>query len=203
MGLTPKDIRELLDAFENSTWQDMTVAVGGDSLHVSRRLRSDAAAETSARAAGTADIGYVDAHPSDDEWRAESQANLVGTPVDTVLGSHASPVTRINGGAGADTGPSEASPEARGGIVATASPKGMPVLAPSVGLFWHAPSPGSPPFVEVGTRVAPEDTIGILEVMKLMNRVPAGFAGIVTAVLVDNGAMVEHGDPLVLIDADA
>jgi acetyl-CoA carboxylase biotin carboxyl carrier protein len=54
--------------------------------------------------------------------------------------------------------------------------------------------------VEVGSRVGPEDTIGILEVMKLMNRISAGASGVVTAVLVDNGGMVEHGQPLVLID---
>ena len=69
----------------------------------------------------------------------------------------------------------------------------------SVGLFWRAPSPDSPPFVEVGSRVGAEDTIGIVEVMKLMTPVAAGRAGIVSAVLVDNGAMVEHGQSLVLI----
>lgn len=77
---------------------------------------------------------------------------------------------------------------------------GTPVLSPSVGLFWRAPSPGAAPFVEVGTRVGPEDTVGIVEVMKLMNRVPAGVAGVVASVLVENGGMVEHGQPLVVID---
>jgi acetyl-CoA carboxylase biotin carboxyl carrier protein len=81
--------------------------------------------------------------------------------------------------------------------------KGTPVPAPSVGLFWRAPSPGADPFVEVGTQVGPEDTVGIVEVMKLMNRVPAGISGVVTAVLVENGGMVEHGQPLALIDPSA
>jgi acetyl-CoA carboxylase biotin carboxyl carrier protein len=52
-------------------------------------------------------------------------------------------------------------------------------------------------------RVGPDDIIGIVEVMKLMNRVPAGVAGVVTAVLVENGGMVEHGQPLVLVDPSA
>ena len=79
----------------------------------------------------------------------------------------------------------------------------MPVAAPSVGLFWRAPSLGAPPFVDVGTRLEPEDVIGIVEVMKLMNRVPAGISGVVTEVLVENGGMVERGQPLVLIDPSA
>ncbi len=202
MGLTPNDLRELLDAFENSTWQEMTVAVGGDSLHVSRGASSGAGVGAPPHAAGASAAGRADAHPSDEERRAESPASLAGASMDAVIGSHQSSAARVNGGSGADAGPSEAAAGLGGGVV-TNSPKGRPVVAPSVGLFWHSPSPGAPPFVEVGTKVAPEDTIGILEVMKLMNRVPAGVAGVVTAVLVDNGGMVEHGDPLVLIDADA
>lgn len=202
MGLTPKDLRALLDAFENSTWQEMTVAVGGDSLYVSRRVSSESAVSAPLHVAGVSVLGRADGHPSEEERRVESPASLAGAPLDAVPGSHTSAATPVKGGSGVDTGRSEAAAESRGGVV-TDSPKGTPVLAPSVGLFWHSPSPGAPPFVEVGTRVAPEDTIGILEVMKLMNRVPAGVAGIVTAVLVDNGDMVEHGDPLVLIDADA
>ena len=81
--------------------------------------------------------------------------------------------------------------------------KGTPVPAPSVGLFWRASSPGAAPFVEVGTQVSPDDTIGIVEVMKLMTRVPAGVPGVVTAVLVADGGMVEHGQPLILIDPSA
>jgi acetyl-CoA carboxylase biotin carboxyl carrier protein len=84
-----------------------------------------------------------------------------------------------------------------------AGAKGTVISAPSVGLFWRAPSPSSPPFVEVGARVSAGDTVGIVEVMKLMNHVVAPLAGVVTAVHVDNGAMVEFGQPLVVVDPEA
>ena len=77
---------------------------------------------------------------------------------------------------------------------------GLRVTAPSVGLFWRSPKPGAPPFVEVGDEVRPDDTVCIVEVMKLMNHVRAGVAGTVRAVHPENGQMVEHGDPLFTIE---
>ena len=79
---------------------------------------------------------------------------------------------------------------------------GTAIESPSVGLFWRAPSPGAPPFVEVGDRVSPGDTVAIVEVMKLMNHVVATHEGVVTAILVDNGAAVEFGQALVVIDSE-
>jgi acetyl-CoA carboxylase biotin carboxyl carrier protein len=83
---------------------------------------------------------------------------------------------------------------------APAAPAGHRVTAPSVGLFWRSPKPGAPPFVEVGDEVRPDDTVCIVEVMKLMNHVRAGVAGTVRAVHPQNGEMVEHGDPLFTIE---
>lgn len=83
---------------------------------------------------------------------------------------------------------------------ATNLPDGHRVTSPSLGLFWRSPQPGAPPFVEVGQQVGPEDTVCIVEVMKLMNHVKAGVAGTVVAINVDNGAMVEFGAPLVVIE---
>ncbi|MCL3818617.1 acetyl-CoA carboxylase biotin carboxyl carrier protein [Aeromicrobium wangtongii] len=82
------------------------------------------------------------------------------------------------------------------------APDGVRVLAPTVGLFWASPQPGAPPFVEVGQSVRPDDTVCIVEVMKLMSHVKAGVAGVVVAKPVENGAMVEHGDTLVIIAED-
>ena len=71
-----------------------------------------------------------------------------------------------------------------------------PVKSPMVGTFYRAPSPEAPPFVEVGDRVRPGQTLCILEAMKLMNELQAEVAGVVRKVLVDNGAPVEYGQPL-------
>ncbi len=77
------------------------------------------------------------------------------------------------------------------------------VRAPSVGIFYRAPEPGAPPFVEEGRHVGADDIVCIVEVMKLMNHVKAGAAGTVRAIHVENGAMIEHGQPLVTIETDA
>jgi acetyl-CoA carboxylase biotin carboxyl carrier protein len=80
---------------------------------------------------------------------------------------------------------------------------GTQVESPSVGLFWRSPSPGAPPFVEVGGRVAAGDTVAIVEVMKLMNHVAAPVDGVVTAILVENGASVEYGQTIVIVDPES
>lgn len=82
-------------------------------------------------------------------------------------------------------------------------PEGTPVAAPSPGIFWRSPSPGAPPFVEVGQRVEPDSVVCIVEVMKLMNRVSAGVGGTVVAILVDNGGKVASGQPMVVVATDA
>ena len=76
------------------------------------------------------------------------------------------------------------------------------VKSPLLGIFYRAPKPGEPPFVEVGSRVEPDTIIGIIEVMKLMNSARAGVAGEVVEILGVNGEMVEHGEALMLVRPD-
>jgi len=78
-------------------------------------------------------------------------------------------------------------------------PRGHVVRASMVGTFYRAPSPGSPPFVEVGARVKVGDTLCIIESMKMMNQIHADRAGVVEAVLVDNAQAVEFDQPLFTI----
>ncbi|MDQ0691233.1 biotin/lipoyl-containing protein [Arthrobacter sp. W4I7] len=73
------------------------------------------------------------------------------------------------------------------------------VTAPIIGVFYRSPSPGAPPFVEPGTAVEADTTIGIIEVMKLMNPVTAGTAGTLTEFLAADNAQVEFGQPLAVI----
>ncbi len=91
-------------------------------------------------------------------------------------------------------------------VSAPASPPGEPgvvdVTAPLLGVFYRAPKPGAPPFVEVGQRVEPDTVVAIIEVMKLMNSVRAGVAGEVAAVSAKNGAMVEYGETLIRVRTD-
>ena len=68
----------------------------------------------------------------------------------------------------------------------------MAVRSPAVGAFWVAPSPGQPPFVQVGQRVAQDEQLAIVEVMKLMNPVVATTAGEVVQICAANAEMVEY-----------
>lgn len=87
---------------------------------------------------------------------------------------------------------------------AEVEPGGRPLVrAPLPGIFYRAPAPGAPPFVEIGDRVAPDSVIGIVETMKLMNPVHAGMTGVVEAFLVENGAMVADGAGLMVVAEDA
>ena len=149
-------IHALLEAFDASEWLEMTVAIGSDRLHVSRRAREDRAAQPASAAEP------VIPEPSVPEVVHAPAAHVTPQPL-----------------------------------------TGTVVESPSVGLFWRSPAPGAPPFVEAGTQVAAGDTLAIVEVMKLMNHVVAAAPGTVQAVLAENGARVEYGQPLFTIDPEA
>jgi len=75
------------------------------------------------------------------------------------------------------------------------------VTAPLVGTFYRSPEPGSPPFVEEGDVIEAEQPIAIIEAMKIMNRITCQLGGRVSAILVEDGQMVEFGEPLMHVDA--
>ena len=77
------------------------------------------------------------------------------------------------------------------------------IKSPMVGTFYRASGPDSPPFVKVGDRIGPEKTVCIVEAMKVFNEIPAGVSGQVVAILVENGAPVEFGQPLIKVDPEA
>lgn len=86
----------------------------------------------------------------------------------------------------------------------TAAPKpeavGHPVPSPMVGTFYRAPSPDSQAFVEIGTTVAVGDPLCIIEAMKMLNEIEADRAGVVRAILKENGQPVEYGETLFVIE---
>jgi acetyl-CoA carboxylase biotin carboxyl carrier protein len=77
------------------------------------------------------------------------------------------------------------------------------ITSPMVGTFYRASSPEAAPFVKVGDRIGPESTVCIIEAMKVFNEIPAGVSGQVVAVLVENGAPIEFGQPLLKVDPEA
>lgn len=77
---------------------------------------------------------------------------------------------------------------------------GHVVKSPMVGTFYRSSSPGSKPFVEVGSVVKEGDAICIVEAMKILNEIEADKSGTVTQILVENGQAVEYGQPLFVIE---
>jgi acetyl-CoA carboxylase biotin carboxyl carrier protein len=74
------------------------------------------------------------------------------------------------------------------------------VTSPMVGTFFRRPNPSLPPFVEVGDEVQPDTSVCIVEVMKLLNTIEAGCVGRVVSILVDDGASIESGQPLMILE---
>lgn len=70
------------------------------------------------------------------------------------------------------------------------------ITAPIVGTFYRSPAPDAPSFVEEGASAAAGDSIGIIEAMKIMNKLEAEFPCEIVKILVDSGEMVEFGTPL-------
>ena len=76
------------------------------------------------------------------------------------------------------------------------------IVSPMVGTFYRAPAPDAPPFVNIGDRVTEKTVVCILEAMKLMNPLEAEVSGEIVDILVENGQLVEFGQPLFLVKKD-
>ncbi len=93
-------------------------------------------------------------------------------------------------------------PSAPAAVVADAEPaqpEGHVVKSPMVGTFYRTPSPSAKAFVEIGQTVKAGGTLCIIEAMKLMNEIESDVAGVVKAILIENGQPVEYGQPLFII----
>jgi acetyl-CoA carboxylase biotin carboxyl carrier protein len=84
-------------------------------------------------------------------------------------------------------------------VVEPVQPEGHVVKSPMVGTFYRTPSPNAKAFVEVGQTVKDGETLCIIEAMKLMNEIESDIAGVVKAILIENGQPVEYGQPLFII----
>ena len=86
-----------------------------------------------------------------------------------------------------------------GGTQQQDEPEGHVVRAPMVGIFYEAPAPGKPAFVEAGATVRKGDILCVIEAMKIMNQIEADAGGVISRVMVGNGDPVEYGQPLFVI----
>lgn len=179
LKIGPDEIGEILRSFEESGWTGMHLTVGGVTVSVGKDAPPPEIAKTSAAAA-------VSASPVPTAQPVAASPLPAAAPASVAPAPSAAVPTKVP-----DAGP-EPSDEA--GLIA--------VTAPTVGSFWVAPDPGSPPFVEVGSRVEVGDQLAIVEVMKLMSPVVSEVAGVIAAVRARNADMVEFGQQLFLIRPD-
>jgi acetyl-CoA carboxylase biotin carboxyl carrier protein len=175
--LSPQDIGHILTALDRSSWDQAEIVVGDVRIAVGR---GDLPAPGAAPASPTSVVPTASASSA-------ATTSPAPAPPSPAVPSPAPPVSPA------------AAPEAPAAVDISGD---HVIMAPSVGVFWRAPAPGSPPFVEVGSTVTAGDTVGIVEVMKLMNNVVADVSGTVSAVLQENAAHVEYGAPLIAIRTD-
>ena len=83
---------------------------------------------------------------------------------------------------------------------AAAEAEGHVVKSPMVGTFYRSSSPGSAPFIQIGSVVKEGDTLCIIEAMKILNEIESDKSGTVTQILCENGQAVEYGQPLFIVE---
>jgi acetyl-CoA carboxylase biotin carboxyl carrier protein len=115
-----------------------------------------------------------------------------GNPVVHMAPAHIAPHHAVPAAIPAGAVPAPAS--------APAAPAGHAVASPMVGTFYRSSAPGSAPFVDIGSQVKVGDTLCIIEAMKMMNEIESDKAGVVKAILKENGQPVEYGETLFIIE---
>jgi acetyl-CoA carboxylase biotin carboxyl carrier protein len=121
---------------------------------------------------------------------------------DTFIGGSA-PGAAVAAAAPVATAPVAAPAAAAPAAATPAAPAGETIDAPMIGVFYRRPAPGAEVFAKPGDRVEADTTIGIIEIMKLMNPITAGKAGVLGEFLATDAQAVEFGTPLVIIDTNA
>jgi len=177
MTLSPLEIRQVLDALQSSEWDEAVITIDDVTIAVARN-------------GAELQVGTNGSNGATAPTTALAPSPPAAHPPQPAPASATEPAQQAS--AATAEAPSRAA-------TAGTSDTDVVVTSPSVGVFWRSPQPGAPPFVEVGTKVEPGDTLCIVEVMKLMSNVVAEVAGTVTAIHVENAAQVEFGAPLVSI----
>jgi oxaloacetate decarboxylase alpha subunit len=147
------------------------------------------------------------ASESEDIAELEVESPTLKVSVKKVAGAVRATATSNPGG----HGPAEtmqvtipaAPPQPARGAAAAPADQLVPITAPMVGTFYRATNPDAPPFVAEGDAIEPGQTVCIIEAMKLFNEIQSEVRGRVVRILVENGAPVEFGQPLFLVDTAA
>ena len=174
--LTYEDLLQIIELVKSSEqWSEFHLKVGDLEVDFKRAPRSSSVASSAAATDSQAVASAATGH--------QRSGHVGGGEVVNDLPSAAT-----------------ASQTAAHGAPVRHSANAVLVKSPMVGTFYRAPEPGAPPFVDVGDEVDADAIVCIIEVMKLMNSIPASAGGIVTQILVADGEPVEYGQVLMVIE---
>lgn len=140
-------------------------------------------------------LGEIEIREGEESIRISRVSALGQTMVAAAAAPAATGATAISSPAPTSSGPVTAGSGGSDNL-----PAGHRVTSPMVGSFYRAPAPDAKPFVEVGNTVNVGDTLCIIEAMKMLNEIEADRAGVVRAILKENGQPVEYGEVLFVIE---
>lgn len=176
MELTHDDVVRILELLERSNVEYLEIETGGT------RIVADRSGTTTRARGGVPATAGPPAHVA-------SAAHVAPAAPPAPSAPEVEPPPPAPAAAPAQPGGTASGTAAAAGLVT--------VTAPVLGVFFRAPEPGAPAFVEVGSQVQEGATLGLVEVMKMFNGVAAPTAGEVVEVLAANEEFVEYGQPLV------
>ena len=183
MELTYRDIVEILNIVDSSGFSHLTIESGNFRLSVSRGGDSvetqPSAGETRVHDEGEALLAAT----SPEAPESPSESATVSARRVTIGGLERSVIK---------------SPESE-----APSATAVPVKAPMLGVFYRAPAPEAPPFVEVGQKVTTADTLCLIESMKMFMPVNPPIDGVVASIAAENGSLVEFNQQIMWIEPDS
>lgn len=175
-NLTHEDVLRILQIVDKSEDVEISVEYGGLKLHVSK--------------------GAAACH------------STASTPLEHALPKQvARPLSTSNEASDDDSHSAASTLFAQPASEITSSGDAVPagaltITAPLLGRFYRASSPTEPPLVEIGSKIAEDDTVGVVEVMKLFNEIKSGLSGTVIEIRAANEEMVEEGQILFVVQPD-
>jgi acetyl-CoA carboxylase biotin carboxyl carrier protein len=207
VDLTSDDVQDILQLLDGLPFGEMHLQTARFSLWLRRGADGEwtqemqVLSEPAVIPAASRSAEEAAAAPAHD---AEGPAGVAGEAATAPAGSAGEPAGAAGGAATAALAGGAGEPAGEAGPAEP--PAGAPepdglraVRAPLPGTFYRAPTPGAPPFVDVGSRVEPDTVVGIVETMKLMNSVSAGARGTVEQIPLANAQFTERDAVLMWI----
>lgn len=190
--LKMSEIKELIKLIDQTSVDELELEKEGVRLSIRKSKPQAAGADAGAFPVQPVPVPYV-----------QPALHAAGA-VPAVTGAAASPAGAAPQGEPApQAAPAAAGAAGAGGSAGSVDDKGLhKIVSPMVGTFYRAPAPDADPFVKPGDRVTEKTVVCIVEAMKLMNEIEAEVKGEIVEVLVENGQLVEYGQPLFLVKTE-